>query len=109
MLAILPLILPILTSILGKIIPDAGHAAQASQERQKALIERQGEIDKTIADDAKAQADVNLEASQHPVNHITRPHSDHANGRPSRKITAPTSYVTASRTWFPLARACQKP
>lgn len=64
MFAILPLILPLISSVLGKLIPDAGQAAQVQAELQKALIERQGEIDKAIADAAKAQSDVNLEEAK---------------------------------------------
>lgn len=60
MLALLPMLLPLLGGILSKIIPDAGQAAQATLELQKALIERQADVDKAVADAAKAQNDVNL-------------------------------------------------
>lgn len=66
MLAILPLILPLITSVLGKLIPDAGQAAQINAELQKALIERQGEIDKAIAEAARAQAEINMKEAEHP-------------------------------------------
>ena len=66
MLAILPLILPLITSVLGKIIPDAGQAAQINAELQKALIERQGEIDKAVAEAARAQAEINMKEAEHP-------------------------------------------
>jgi hypothetical protein len=66
MLAIIELLLPILTQVVGKIIPDAGKAAEVNAELQKALIERQGEIDKAVAEAAKAQAEVNLKEAEHP-------------------------------------------
>jgi len=66
MLAILPLILPLITSVIGKLIPDANQAAQVNAELQKALIERQGEIDKAIAEAARAQAEINMKEAEHP-------------------------------------------
>jgi len=66
MLAILPIILPLLTSIIGKLIPDANQAAQVNAELQKALSERQGEIDKAIAEAARAQAEINMKEAEHP-------------------------------------------
>lgn len=60
MLSIIGLLLPLITSVVAKIIPDAGQAAQVQLEIQKAVFERQGEIDKAFAEAAKAQADVNL-------------------------------------------------
>jgi holin (3TMs family) len=71
MLAILPLILPLISSILGRLIPDAGQAAQVNAELQKALLERQGEIDRAIAEAAKAQADINLQEAQHPSRFVS--------------------------------------
>src|SRR5262245_64353010 len=66
MLPILTLILPLISGVLGKIIPDAGQAAQVNAELQKALIEQQGEIQKAVAEAAKAQAEVNLAEAQSP-------------------------------------------
>lgn len=60
MLQIIGMLLPLITGVIGKVIPDAGQAAQVNAELQKALLEREGEIDKAIAAAAKAQADVNL-------------------------------------------------
>lgn len=64
MIPILTLLLPVISSVLGKIIPDPGKAAEVNAELQKALIERQGEIDKAIAEAARAQAEVNLEEAK---------------------------------------------
>lgn len=66
MLQILTMLLPLITGVIGKIIPDSAQAAQVNAELQKALIERQGEIDKAIADLARAQAEVNLKEAEHP-------------------------------------------
>jgi hypothetical protein len=66
MLGILTLLLPLISGVLGKIIPDAGQAAQVNAELQKALIEQQGEIDKAIAEAAKSQNEVNLAEAQSP-------------------------------------------
>lgn len=66
MLQIIGMLLPLISGIVGKVIPDAGQAAQVNAELQKALIERQGEIDKAVADAAKAQAEVNLKEAEHP-------------------------------------------
>lgn len=64
MFAILPLLLPLLQGVLGKIIPDANAAAAASVELQKALIENQADLDKAVAEAAKAQNEVNLAEAQ---------------------------------------------
>lgn len=64
MLPILTLLLPLITSVVGKIIPDRAQASQLEYELQKALLERQDEIDKAIAEAAKAQAEVNLAEAQ---------------------------------------------
>lgn len=64
MLAILTLLMPVLSSVLGKIIPDAGQAQAATLELQKAMLEHQGEIEKAVAEAAKAQNEVNLAEAQ---------------------------------------------
>lgn len=66
MLSILELILPLITSVVGRVIPDANQAATINAELQKALIERQGEIDRAIAEAAKTQAEVNLKEAESP-------------------------------------------
>lgn len=66
MLSIIQLLLPLLTGVIGKVIPDNAKAAEINAELQKALIERQGDIDKAVADAARAQAEVNLKEAEHP-------------------------------------------
>lgn len=66
MLTILQMLLPLVTSVIGKVIPDQAQAQQLNIEMQKALIEQQGEIDKAISEAAKAQAEVNLKEAEHP-------------------------------------------
>ncbi len=66
MLALLTTLLPVLSGVLTRIIPDAGQAAAAQIELQKALIENQGAIDTAIAEAAKAQNEVNLAEAQNP-------------------------------------------
>lgn len=64
MLALLPILMPLITEVLGKILPDPAAAAAAQLELSKALIAREGDIDKAVADAAKAQSDVNLEEAK---------------------------------------------
>lgn len=66
MLGILSLLLPLITSVVGKVIPDAGKAAEVNAELQRALISQQGEIDKAVAEAAKAQAEINMKEAEHP-------------------------------------------
>lgn len=66
MLGIISLILPSVTKVLDKIIPDADARAVAQEEITKAIIERQGDVDKAIAEAAKAQAEVNLKEAENP-------------------------------------------
>lgn len=66
MLGILTLLMPLLSGVVGKLIPDAGKAAEVNAELQKALIERQGDIEKAIAEAAKAQAEINLRNADSP-------------------------------------------
>lgn len=66
MLEILGLILPSITGVLNKIIPDA-NARQAAQEQiTAALIAQQGAVQQAIAEAAKAQAEVNLKEAESP-------------------------------------------
>lgn len=67
MIQILTMLLPLITGVIGKVIPDNAKAAEVNAELQKALLERQGEIDKAIAEAAKAQAEVNLKEAEHPL------------------------------------------
>jgi len=53
MLQILTMLLPLITGVIGKVIPDNAKAAEVNAELQKALLERQGEIDKAIAEWSK--------------------------------------------------------
>lgn len=66
MLGILTLLMPLLSSVIGKVIPDAGQAAAANLELQKALLENQADLDKAVAEAAKAQMEINLAEAQSP-------------------------------------------
>ena len=66
MLEILGLLLPGITKVLDKIIPDT-NARQAAQEQiTAAMISQQGAVQQAIADAAKAQAEVNLKEAESP-------------------------------------------
>jgi hypothetical protein len=66
MLEIIGLLLPAVTGILNKVIPDA-NARQAAQEQiTQAMIAQQGAVQQAIADAAKAQAEVNLKEAESP-------------------------------------------
>lgn len=64
MFPFLTALLPILSSLIGRVIPDAGQAATANTELAKALLEHQGELDRAVAEAAKAQNEVNLAEAQ---------------------------------------------
>ena len=66
MLTILQLIMPTVTAILGRLIQDPKIAADAQIEIQKALIEREADLQKAISDAARAQAEINLKEAEHP-------------------------------------------
>lgn len=66
MLSILTLLMPLLSSVVGKVIPDAGKAAEVNAELQRALIAQQGELDKAVHEAAKAQAEINLKNADSP-------------------------------------------
>lgn len=66
MLSILELILPLITNVIGRVIPDANQAATVNAELQKALIDRQADIDRAVAEAAKVQAEVNLKEAESP-------------------------------------------
>ena len=64
--AILGLLIGPITQVLTKLIPDANARAAAQEEITKALISKESEVNKAIADAAKAQAEVNLAEAQSP-------------------------------------------
>lgn len=66
MLEIIGLILPGITKVLDKIIPDTNARAQAQDEITKALIAQQAEVNKAIAEAARVQAEVNLKEAESP-------------------------------------------
>ncbi len=66
MLEILGLLLPAISGVLNKIIPDANARQLAQDEITKALISQQAEVEKAIAEAAKAQAQVNLKEAESP-------------------------------------------
>jgi hypothetical protein len=66
MLSILGLLLPTLSSVLEKLIPNTNDRAKAQEEITKALIEKQGDVDQAIAAAAKAQAEVNMKEAESP-------------------------------------------
>lgn len=66
MLSIIQILLPIISAILTRVIPDQAKASEASIEIQKALLDRQGELDRTIHEAARAQAEINLKEAEHP-------------------------------------------
>lgn len=66
MFEIIGLLLPSITGVLNKLIPDA-NARQAAQEQiTAALIAQQGAVNQAIAEAAKAQAEVNLKEAESP-------------------------------------------
>jgi hypothetical protein len=66
MLSIIGLLLPGITSVLNRLIPDVNARQQAQDEITKALIAQQGAVQQAIAEAAKAQAEVNLAEAQNP-------------------------------------------
>ena len=67
MLEVIGLLLPGITAVLNKIIPDA-NARQAAQDQiTQALIAQQGAVQQAISEAAKAQAEINAAlAKQNP-------------------------------------------
>lgn len=55
-----------ISSIINKLIPDPDKAREVQAEIEKALIEKEGEVNKAIAEAAKAQADINLKEAESP-------------------------------------------
>src|SRR5204863_88056 len=54
------------TSIINKLIPDPDKAAEVKAEIRKALIAQEGEVNKAIADAARAQTEINLKEAESP-------------------------------------------
>ena len=63
-MSILTLLLPLITQVVGRIIPDTAQASQVEVELQKAILERQEQLDMAFAEAVKAQAQVNLAEAQ---------------------------------------------
>lgn len=66
MLSLITLLLPLISDVVGKIIPDAGKAAEVQAELQRELIARQSDLDKAVQEAARAQAEVNLKEAESP-------------------------------------------
>jgi hypothetical protein len=54
------------TSIINKLIPDPDKANEIKAEIEKALIAQQGEVEKAIAEAARAQIEINLKEAESP-------------------------------------------
>ncbi len=66
MLSIIQLLLPTISTILTRIIPDQAKASEASIEIQKAMLDQQADLDRALYEAARAQAEVNLKEAEHP-------------------------------------------
>lgn len=55
-----------ISSIVNKLIPDPDKAAEIQAEIEKALIAKQAEVDKAIAEAARAQTEINLKEAENP-------------------------------------------
>lgn len=55
-----------ISGIINKLIPDPDKAREVQAEIEKALIAKEGEVNKAIADAAKAQVEVNLKEAESP-------------------------------------------
>ena len=66
MLEIFGLLMPAISSVLNRVIPDLNARAAAQDEINKALIEQKEAVEQSIADQAKAQAEVNLQEAESP-------------------------------------------
>jgi hypothetical protein len=66
MLEIIGAVIGPISSIINKLIPDPDKANELKTSIEKALIEKQGDIEKTIAEAAKAQAEINLKEAENP-------------------------------------------
>lgn len=66
MFGILQLLLPGVTKILDKLIPDADKRAEAKEELTRAILSKQADVEKAVADAARAQAEINLKEAESP-------------------------------------------
>lgn len=64
MLEILGLVMPGITKVLDKLIPDTNARQAAQDEITKALIAQDGAVQQAIAEAAKAQTEVNLKEAE---------------------------------------------
>jgi hypothetical protein len=55
-----------ISGIINKLIPDPDKAREVQAEIEKALIAKEGEVNKAIAEAAKAQVEVNLKEAESP-------------------------------------------
>lgn len=62
----LPMLLPIIERAVGGIINDKGQAAQATLEIQKAVLDKDSDLNKAVFEAAKAQIDVNAAEATNP-------------------------------------------
>jgi hypothetical protein len=53
-------------SVINKLIPDPDKAREIQAEIEKALIAKQAEVDKAIAEAARAQTEINLKEAESP-------------------------------------------
>lgn len=63
---ILGLLMPGINKVIDKLIPDSNARAQAQEEITRALIDKEADVEKAIAEAAKAQAEVNLKEAESP-------------------------------------------
>jgi Holin of 3TMs, for gene-transfer release len=63
---LLPVIMPLIQSVVGGIVEDKKQAENMAAQIQLALINKQEELDKAVTESMKAQAEVNLHEAQSP-------------------------------------------
>jgi hypothetical protein len=66
MLGIIQLLLPGVTKILDKLIPDTDAREAAKEDIERLLLSKQADVEKAIFEAAKIQAEVNLKEAEHP-------------------------------------------
>lgn len=66
MFGIIELLLPSVTSVLNRLIPDSNARAQAQEEITKVILSKQADVEKAIAEAARTQAEVNLKEAESP-------------------------------------------
>jgi hypothetical protein len=65
-LSFIPAILNTISTVVTRLVPDAGQAAQLQFELQKALLDSQDAMNKSIADAMQAQTAVNAKEAESP-------------------------------------------